>query len=174
MNQQMDEFLSVGMQRYKQGTAVMISFEEGIETRLQKILSERTPDEWGSFVSTAKTKVKSTKGWKEFPHLKARIDGKLGDEKVNITIAVNWWESESHYPFYEIFLDPKGLWQNPMKEFEWGRKVCEFSAYNKGIRLDPDEDDFNLERDFGILLDELVRFFEEVVGGSDKVTGVGE
>ena len=119
MNSEMDEFLSAGLKRFRQGTAVMISFEEGIETRLQKILSERTPDEWGSFVSTAKTKVKSTKGWKEFPHLKARIDGKLGDEKVNITIAVNWWESESHYPFYEIFLDPKGLWQNPMKEFEW-------------------------------------------------------
>jgi hypothetical protein len=161
MNSEMDEFLSAGLKRFRQGTAVMISFEEGIETRLQKILSERTPDEWGSFVSTAKTKVKSTKGWKEFPHLKARIDGKLGDEKVNITIAVNWWESESHYPFYEIFLDPKGLWQNPMKEFEWGRKVCEFSAYNKGIRLDPDEDDFNLERDFGILLDAPLRFFAE-------------
>ena len=29
------------------------------------------------------------------------------------------------------------------------------------IRLDPDEDDFNLERDFSILLDQLVGFFGE-------------
>jgi len=164
MNSEMDGFLSVGLERFRKGTAVMISFEKEIEARLQKILSGRPSDEWGSFLPDGEAIVKSTRGWKEFPHLKARIDGKLGDEKVNITIAVNWWESESHYPFYEIFLDPKGPWQNPMKEFEWGRKVCRFSGYSKGIRLDPDEDDFNLERDFGILLDELVRFFEEVVG----------
>ncbi len=161
MNQQMDEFLSEGVKRYKQTTGVMISFEKEIETRLQKILSGY---EWGSFDPVAGTKVRGSRSWKQYPHLSAGIDGELEDEKVTIVIGINWWESESHYPFYEIFLDPKGLWQNPMKEFEWGRKVCEFSAYNKGIRLDPDEDDFNLERDFGILLDELVRFFEEVVG----------
>ena len=39
MNQQMDEFLSEGVKRYKQTTGVMISFEKEIETRLQKILS---------------------------------------------------------------------------------------------------------------------------------------
>ena len=46
------------------------------------------------------------------------------------------------------------------KKFVWNQKVTFFSGYTKGIRLDPDETDFNLERDLGILLDELIRFLE--------------
>ncbi len=171
MNQQMDEFLSEGVKRYKQTTGVMISFEKEIETRLQKILSGY---EWGSFDPVAGTKVRGSRSWKKYPHLSAGIDGELGDEEVTIFIGINWWESEFHYPFYQIWLDPKESYLIPMRNFEWGRKVYHHSGYNKGIRLDPDEDNFNLERDFGTLLNELVRFFEEVMGGSDKVTGAEE
>ena len=47
------------------------------------------------------------------------------------------------------------------KEFPPGLRVHYFHAWTDTLRLDPDEDDFNLERDFGILLDELVGFFGE-------------
>jgi hypothetical protein len=38
-------------------------------------------------------------------------------------------------------------------------KDVTINPHGIGIRLDPDEDDFNLGRSFGILLDAFVRFF---------------
>tara|TARA_B100001964_G_scaffold145709_1_gene160434 strand:+ start:289 stop:453 length:165 start_codon:yes stop_codon:yes gene_type:complete len=40
-------------------------------------------------------------------------------------------------------------------------KGVTINTHGIGIRLDPDEDNFNLERDFGILLDAPLRFFAE-------------
>mgnify|MGYP001176290137 CR=1 FL=1 len=175
MNQQMDEFLSVGMQRYKQGTAVMISFEEEIHTRLHKILTDRSSDEWGIFVPIGKAKFRRSRTWKEFPHLGAYISGELGDAKVKVTmtIAVNWYQSENAYPFYEIYFwlqkgdaeeEPNKTALRSLKEFPRERQVYYAYEWIDTLRLDPDEDDVNLERDFGILLDELVRFLGEGVG----------
>ena len=170
MNQKMDEFLSAGMQSYKQATAVMISFVEATETRLQEILLSRTRDRWGRFEPSSEATVKTTRTWKEYPHLSARIAGKLGRADITITIAINWYQSETDYPFYEIY--PQGdekeePGKSPLislKEFPQGRQVRYFHAWIDTLRLDPDEDDFNLERDFTILLDELVRFFDEGAG----------
>ena len=61
-----------------------------------------------------------------------------------------------------------------LKEFPRGGEVHYFHAWIDTLRLDPDEDEFNLEGDFGYLLNELVRFFDEEAGESGKLTGVGE
>ena len=175
MNQQMDEFLSAGLKRYRQGTAVMISFEEEIQTRLQKIIAGRSSDEWGIFVPNARAKFKGSRTWKQYPHLSASIRGELGHAKVKVTmtIAINWYQSETDYPFYEIYLwlpkgdaeeDPNNSPLRSLKEFPRGRQVHYFHAWNDTLRLDPDEADFNLERDFGTLLDELVGFLDEGAG----------
>jgi hypothetical protein len=161
MNQQTDKFLSAGMKRYKQATAVMISFDQAIETRLQELILSRPSDKWEPFEPSSETLVKTRKTWKEHPELSVRIDGKLNSTDVSIAIAINWWESESEYPFYQIWIEPNATYLIPMKNFVWNQKVTFFSGYCKGIRLDPDETDFNLERDLGILLDELVRFLDE-------------
>ena len=162
MNQQTDKFLSTGMKHYKQATAVMISFGKEMETRLQELILSRPSDKWGPFAPSSETLVKTRKTWKEHPELSVRINGKLNSTDVSILIAINWWEeSHSDYPFYQIWLDPTDNYVASMKKFVWNRKVTFFSGYTKGIRLDPDEADFNLERDLGILLDELVRFLDE-------------
>ena len=170
MNSEMDGFLSVGLERFRKGTAVMISFEKEIEARLQKILSGRRREEWGSFVPDAKAKVKSSYIWKQYPHLSAFIKGELGGAEVTMTIAINWYQSETNYPYYEIYLQlPKGDAEKEpnstplksLKEFPRAGKVHYFHAWIDALRLDPDEDDFNLERDFSILLDQLVGFFGE-------------
>jgi hypothetical protein len=172
----MDEFLSAGMQCYGEATTVMVDFGREIETRLQNILSSRMAGKCGRFVKTAEAKVKSSRTWKEYPHLSAWVDGTAkGGAKVVITIGINWYESETEYPFYEIRLEPNESYLERMKEFKWEQKVCQFSSQDRNcIRLDPDKDEFDLEHDFGILFDELVRFFEDSVGEFDKVTGVGE
>ena len=162
MNQQTDKFLSAGMKRYKQATAVMISFDQVIETRLQELILSRPSDKWGQFEPSSEARVQTIRTWMKYPQLTVRIDGKLNSTDVSIAIAINWWEeSHSEYPFYQIWLDPTDNYVASMKNFVWNQKVTFFSGYTKGIRLDPDEADFNLERDLGILLDELVRFLDE-------------
>jgi len=161
MNQQTDKFLSTGMKQYKQATTVMISFDQEIETRLQALILSRPSNKWGPFEPSSEALVKTRKTWKEHPELSARIHGKLNSTNLSIVIAINWWEeSHSDYPFYQIWLDPTDNYVVSMKKFVWNQKVTFFSGYTKGIRLDPDETDFNLERDLGILLDELIRFLD--------------
>jgi hypothetical protein len=166
MNQKMSEFLSAGMQSYKQATAVMISFVEATETRLQEILTSRTPDKWGRFVPSSEAAVKSTRTWKEYPHISARIAGKLGGAAITITIAINWYQSETEYPFYEIYIqgdENEEAGKTPLislNEFPRGRQVRHVHTEVDTLRLVPDEHDFDLDRDFGILLDELLGLFD--------------
>ena len=184
MNPQIDEFLSIGLKRFKPSTVVMISFENEIKTRLQEVLAVRTAaDEWGSsFKPSGQPEFKRSQTWKEYPHLSAYIPGELGDAKVKITmsIAVNWYESDADYPYYEIYIqgdtdeESNNALLRSLNKFPQGRQVRYFHTWIDTLRLDPDEDDFDLKRDFGILLDEVVGFFDEGMGESDKVTGVGE
>ena len=163
MSHRMDEFLAVGMKRYKQASSTMVSFGKEIEARLQKILASRTPEAWGRFVPTAGRKARSTKFWSEYPLFNAKIDGTIGSESFRLYISINWFDSETEYPLYVAGLEPHQLYQRyeaPMEEFEWRHGVLSFKT-SKGVRLDPSEDDFDLERDFGILLDEFVRFLDE-------------
>lgn len=156
----MDAFLAVGMKRYKQASSTMVSFGKEIEARLQKILASRTPEAWGRFETTAGGKGKSTKYWSEYPLFNAKIDGTIGAEPFRLSIDINWYMSKTEYPFYIASLDPHQRYRASMDGFEWRNGVYSLKEWG-GIRLDPSEDDFDLERDFGILLDELVRFLDE-------------
>lgn len=158
MSDQMIEFLSVGMGKYKQASATMVAFGKEIEVRLQSILSARSTSEWGWFVpNQTKKKTRSTKYWSEYPLFNAKIDGRIGESEVTISIDVNWYDSERDYPFYSAWLTPADRYRVALEEFEWRNPTYGFS---RGVRLDPDEDDFDLERDFRLLLDELSRFLE--------------
>ena len=156
----MDTFLAVGMKRYKQASYTMVSFGKEIETRLQKILASRTPEAWGRFVPTTRGRGKSTKYWSEYPLMNAKVDGTIGTESFRLSIDVNWYASKTECPIYSAWLEPHEGYQASIDGFEWRHGVCSFKEV-KGIRLDPSEDDFDLERDFGIMLDELVRFLNE-------------
>ena len=155
MDKQTEEFLSLGMKKYKQASATLVSFGQEVEERLQRILSERTPDKWGNFVPDQTKRTKSTKYWSQYPVLNAKIDGTVGGAAVRISVDINWYQSEREYPFYSVWLDPGDPYLEAMSEFDW-RDDVNFSE--SGIRFVPNENDFALERDFGILLDEIARF----------------
>ena len=53
MEPKLDEFLSVGMSRYKQASATLIAFRQEAESRLERILEQRPTDRWGRFVPGA-------------------------------------------------------------------------------------------------------------------------
>lgn len=155
MDKQMDEFLSIGMEKYRGASATLVSFGKEVEKRLHAILSQRRAGEWGRFVPDQAKLPKSTKYWSEYPLLNANIAGRVGGAEVKVFIAINWYASEREYPFYFASLDPVGPFETAMAAFNWSGNV---KWNGDGIQLDANEDDFALERDFGILLNELVRF----------------
>jgi hypothetical protein len=159
MSKQTDEFLSVGMQKYRSASAAMVRFGKEVESRLQAILSKR--EDWGIFVPRRGNRPKSTKYWSEYPLLNGKIDGKINGADVRLSIDIIWYRSEREYPFYFVWLDPVEPYRKAMAEFRWSGDVSwDEDGEAPGIRLTPKEDDFALERDFGILLSELVRFFK--------------
>lgn len=151
----MDEFLSVGMTRYKAAKRTLVTFNKEIETLLQGILKNRK--NWGSFAPD-KTTVRSTTQGKNYAVLLSTIDGTINGEEVEIATDINWHESESEYPIYVVRFNP-GWNTKAMAKFNWSNRVV-WNDKIEGIELKPNKDDFAPERDFGVLLDELVRFLK--------------
>jgi hypothetical protein len=152
-----NEFVALGMARYKQAAATLVAFGKEVETQLQQILAKRTPEGLGKFIPKEAKVPRSTKYWSTYPLLNAKLDGEFSGEPMTITIMVNWYDSEGEYPIYELELEPWKLYVDAMKEFDWQNDV--YFASDKKIQLMPNEGDFNLERDFDTLLDEIERFF---------------
>jgi len=151
----MESFLSDGMGKYKLASATMVAFGKAIEHRLHEVLKTRAPDDWGSFVPEAPIAPRSTRYWSEYPLFNAKIDGALHGTAVQISIDVNWYEADGEYPFYCAWLKPHDQFIGGMNTFTWSDKV---ERVDRGIRLNPDPNDFNLESDLGVLLDDLVKF----------------
>ncbi len=150
-----DDFIAEGMKKYKCATAAMISFQNEIETRLQDILVKRPAENWGEFQSKKLVKSKTGRTWNQYPTAIAKINGIVEGKEIEIGIVVSWYTSESDYPIYSAWADPREQYLSLMKSFEWQPQV---RCGEWGISFNPDENDFNLERDFNLLLDELVRF----------------
>jgi len=156
MTTQNDDFIAKGMKKYKRATATMISFQNEIEKRLQDILVKRPAENWGEFQSKKLVTSKHGRTWNQYPTAIAKINGTVEGKEVEIGIVVSWYTSESDYPIYSACADPREQYLSLMKSFEWKSQV--YSNDEWGIEFNPDENDFNLERDFNLLLDELVRF----------------
>ena len=105
MEPEIDDFLSVGMSRYKQASATLVAFRQEVESRLQRILTARAPDRWGRFVPDRVKPIKSTRTWSQYPAVLAQINGAIDGATVSITIDISWWNAEGEYPFYEAVFD---------------------------------------------------------------------
>jgi hypothetical protein len=160
MSNYSDEFVALGMARYKQAAATLVAFGKEVEVQLQQILEKRNPEKLGGFIPKAAKAPRSTKYWSAYPLLNAKLDGEFLGESVTITIMVNWYEAEGEYPVYELDLEPWKPYVDAMKEFDWQNNVSFISE--KKIQLMPNESDFNLAQDFDILLDEISRFFNSL------------
>jgi len=156
MKNELRDFLSEGMKRYKQASKIMTEFFRNTQSELQEILKKRK--DWGSTFKPKKTtKVRSTKYWDEYPLINASISGTIGNNPVIVQIAINWFWSDSNYPFFVVrFYDaPDDLYEK-IRSFKKHGKF-EMSKDETGLVFYPDSEDFNLERDFSLLIDEFLK-----------------
>jgi hypothetical protein len=153
----LDVFLAEGMKRFKQASATMVAFEEALQVRMRTILSDRAEVGWGSFVPNGESATKSSRYWKQYPGLSAWIDGTFRSADLQIHIAINWYSQESDSPLFCGWLYPFAEYRNEFARHEWSEGT---SKHENGICIAPCEDDLDLERDYGLILDELVRFLD--------------
>jgi len=166
VSDQHEKFLSEGMGRFKAASATMHGFRKEMEQRLQTILQARAQQGFGSFVPVPGQKPRSTRYWAEYPLFNARITGALGQLSLRLSLVVNWSSAEGDYPFYAVWLEAPDPPRHPCLDegdaFSW---IDGVEWVDDWIRFQPDPDDFNLERDFGRLLDEAVRFMSAHASG---------
>lgn len=146
-------FISLGMNKYKEATTIMVTFYKNIENILQDILKKRS--DWSNFKPEKNTKVKSTRYWNEYPVINAYIPGTINNEMVSIFIGINWYQSETNYPFYYISFYNYNKLNSKIANYNLKDKF-EVTLEGDGLRFYPDSEDFNLERDFNILIDEFI------------------
>jgi hypothetical protein len=156
MKTEMKDFLAEGLKNYKKASSVMMEFFINTQDELQAILKKR--NKWGSaFKPKETTKVKSTKFWDKYPLINALIPGDIEGKAVQIKIAINWHDSKSDYPFYAVYLvdGPDVIYEKISTYKKRGR--FDLKSDERGLIMDPNPEDFNLERDFNILIDEFVK-----------------
>lgn len=153
MNDATDEFVELGMSRYKDAAEVMVNFGQEVEARLKAILDERK--DWGRFQPNGKLTATSTTYWSVYPLLNAKIEGKFMGEVVKLAVRVNWYAAKTNYPFYAVAFEPWKPFQEQMAEFEWN---APYQFTDGELRFTPNPDDFDLRRDLNRLLDEYQRF----------------
>jgi hypothetical protein len=152
MKNEADQFIAEGMTRYEQASSVLVTFRREVEAKLKSILNSRT--DWGQFTPNINAQAIKTTFGKDYPLLNAKLDGEYKGDPLKIVIAVNWYQSQSDYPFYNVWLEPTDKSPSYLEEFVWD---SEFEFEDGGLRFYPEPDDFDLARDFNILLDEFIR-----------------
>ncbi len=154
MDKELKQFIKEGVKRYKEASRLMVLFGKKIESELQSILTTRK--EWGKFKPDITKKKISTKYWSEYPFLNANIFGKIGQKQCTIRIAINWYKSDTNYPYYEIRLE-KGADEELSNKFMAYNENGIFEVRENSIILCPNPVDFNLYRDFNKLIDEFIK-----------------
>ena len=146
MDKELKQFIEEGVKRYKEASRLMVLFGKTIEGELQNILSSRK--KWGKFKPKKTSKsVGSTRYWSEYPFLNAKIFGKIGDRECTIRIAINWYQSDADYPFYEICLE-KGADEVIFNKFtSYNEQIALEDRKKDTLFLHPDFDDFNLKNE---------------------------
>ena len=77
MSNNTDDFLSVGLKKYKQASAILVSFGQEMEEPLQGILNDRATEKWAPFRPGETKRAKSTRYWSHYPLLNDKIDGDI-------------------------------------------------------------------------------------------------
>ena len=158
MDDELHTFIEAGMSRFGRAQLTVVTFANHLEEILSEILRSRARSDWDPFVPNVPPKIRSTNYGKEYPLRNARIEGAIGGKPVRVTIAVNWYQSETDYPFYGADISVEEFVVDGLKSFGWNDPI---TVGPDGPILVPDPGDFNLHRDFSILLNELVRFMRE-------------
>lgn len=154
MDKELKQFIEEGIKRYKEASRLMVLFGKTIEGELHSILSTRK--DWGKFKPDITKKKISTKYWHEYPYLNANIFGKIEQKQCTIRIAINWYGSDTAYPYYEIRFE-KGTDEELLNKFRTYNNDSAFEVRENCIIICPDPKDFDLHRDFNKLIDEFIK-----------------
>ena len=156
-DRQTEEFVREGMSRYGRAAHGLVTFGQEVDGWLQAVLMGRS--DWGAFKPKEATKPRSTHYWSKYPLLNARIDGELRGKSAIIQLSVNWYQSDRGYPFYCVAVEPRELLDGELsRRSQWPQNI----EYEEGqLRLWPDPEDFDLERECGRLLDVFVACLTE-------------
>lgn len=152
MNKKDTEFLAEGMRRYKEATDVLRVFVTNIEAELQHVLDAR--EDWSPLVPTEGSTASSTRYWSTYPLLNARRKVTYNDKECLLILNINWFEAEGNYPFYAVALATSQKRLSVEATYE---SDSAFFVTEDGLCMYPDPDDFNIHRDFNLLLDELFK-----------------
>ena len=151
MTKKTDKFLKEGISRYKQATYVYFTFRRELQDKLQIIL--KNYNSWGKLKPDFKS-IKSTTYGQDYPLLNARISFLKEDELLTMTIAVNWYNSENDFPFFEVFLENENNRASLFEQFNWNPP---FDINGRSLRYFPDPEKYDLDKDLTALLNEFVR-----------------
>ncbi len=155
MENEMIEFISQGMKRYKEATRLMVLFVEKIQNELQNILIERK--KWGNFKPDETKKKRSTTFRQESPYLNADIFGKIKEKQCIVRIAINWYLSETDYPYYIVKLE-SGADDELLDKFNtYQYEDSNLVVQEQSVKFYPNPENFNLKRDFNLIIDEFVK-----------------
>lgn len=166
MSDEMDAFSAEWLVKYRKASLALKDFQAQVNGRLKSLLDARTKDDrWGPF-KAQKATSRSRDLHSDDPFA-AYVDD--SNTAIQVYAKVVWDKHELVRP-YGLVRVKKGTGKDSREEFKrlteamgaygWARKV-EAVPSKDGIRLDPTPDDFDLDRDFNILLDELVRFMTD-------------
>ena len=152
MNKETDKFIKEGIIRYKQANQVYLTFRSEMQKKLQSILKKRK--RWGKLKSDFNS-IRSTRF--SGAALNARIKVKYEGVVQIIVIIIDWEISESDFPYFCVWLEDSNNRILEVKEIDWGD---DYFYKNKTLQYKPNPDTYDLEKDFGELLDEFFRIFK--------------
>lgn len=153
MNKEMQEFIKEGVRRYGEAALIMVKFGETIEEKLKEVLDKR--QSWRNFKPKDEAKAYKTSYWSKYPLLNAKIEGTMYNQNVILVIAINWYDSLNEYPFYSVWFEPRELSADYLSKQQF-METDNLEIANSELRFNPDPDNFNLERDFNMLLDVFI------------------
>ncbi len=159
MNKEINDFITAGIQRYKQATETYFTFRKELQDKLQSVL--KTRENWGLLKPNINS-IKSTTFGQEYPLLNSRINCKFAGKDLTLVIAVNWYQSENDFPFFTVWTEKTADLTNLMlkqKQYNWNSN---FKYEKDALRFYPNPDNYNIETDFNNLLDEFIKFINEI------------
>ena len=150
MNKDQKKFIKEGISRYKQATEVYFSFRREMQNMLQDKLKRRK--QWEGLKPNLKS-VKSTTYGQDYPLLNARIQVEKGEESLILVIAINWYQSELDFPFFEVWLENENSYSKILQDQEWPEN---YECINSRLRFYPDREKYETGDIIDGLLDEYL------------------
>lgn len=150
MHKSQKKFIKEGISRYKQATEVYFSFRREMQNMLQGKLKNKR--QWYSLKPDYKS-IKSTTYGQDYPLLNARIQMDKGEESLTLVIAVNWYQSEFDFPFFEVWLENENSYTGLLKDYNWNEK---FVSVNGRLQFHTDSENYEPDVIFDDLLDEYL------------------